>query len=62
MLFSHCFENHFRIFAKIACEKLRKLTNVDFALRLLQKGKSCQQHVKESDNFVENILMTLNFC
>jgi hypothetical protein len=39
----------------MVCENIRKLTNVDFSLRLLQKGKSWQQHVKGSENFCENI-------
>jgi hypothetical protein len=53
----NCPDNYFSIVAKIASENIRKFTNVDFSLNILQKGKTGQQHVK-SDYFGENILMT----
>jgi hypothetical protein len=40
--------------------KIEKSVSFYVTLSLLQKGKTCQQHVKQSDNFCENILMRLN--
>ncbi len=52
--FAHFSENHFwqkytkiTVFAKILAKIFTKITNVDFFLILLQKGKTCQRHVKK---------------